>query len=136
MPYRFVKREPSNGQRFNADDCTVRAVKLATGMKYSDAWDLLYRLQGKHRACCFALFKFLDLEPDEFGVTEALSFPAVKGQARMTVREFAGEYTEGSYIVQVANHAAAIEDGVLYDTWDCGRKCVYKAWRIDWHPRL
>ena len=48
----------------------------------------------------------------------------------MTPREFCRRYPKGSFILKLAHHVAAVEDGVLIDTWDCSDKCVYTAWQM------
>lgn len=59
-----------------------------------------------------------------------ISFPAVKGSPRMNGERFCNNYPSGRYILQMANHLTACVDGVIYDTWDCSDKCVYRAWGI------
>lgn len=131
MAFRFVKRDVGDHQkRLNKSDCTVRALCVAAEITYDHAWNLLYRTQKFYRACGFQIFSFLDLEGDLFGVKETIKVHPKKGEKRLTVKAFAEKFDKGRYVVQVAGHAAAIVDGVLYDTWDCGKKCVYKAWKF------
>ena len=59
-----------------------------------------------------------------------ISFPAVKGQKRMNGKRFCEAYPKGRYILQMAKHLTACVDGVIYDTWDCTEKCVYRAWKV------
>lgn len=133
MAYRFVKRDIGQGKRSKLDhgDCTVRALALARGITYEAGWNLLFAAQSLHRTCGFQLFRFLDADPVTFGVLKAASFPASAGKKRTTVRSFAESHRKGCWIVQVANHATTVIDGVLYDKWDCSRKCVYRAWQIE-----
>jgi hypothetical protein len=129
---RFRKVDPGKGHRPSWDkgDCQVRALSIATGLRYADAWDLLYQLQGRHRSAGFALDRYLDHDPEPLGVLRTLPFPAVKGERRMTVRRFCIEYPEGNFILAVAHHIVGVEDGFYYDAWDSGGKCVYKAWEV------
>lgn len=42
------------------------------------------------------------------------------------------EIPNGSLIVRLSGHMAAVIDRVLYDTYDCsrdGKRCVYGFWR-------
>lgn len=132
MSFRFVKRDVGKGHRPThvGGDCTVRALALATGLSWDAAWQKLYDAQGRYRCCGFALDDFLDFEPELWGVVRAFTFPAVKGQRRMNGQRFAEQHPRGSFILRLAHHLAAVEDGVLYDTWDCSQKCVYTAWQI------
>jgi len=130
--FRFVKRDIGKGHRATGDgDCTVRAFALAAGLPYRVAWQMLYEAQGRHRTTGFMLEAFLDREPEAFGVMRRLPFPAERGAPRMTAPEFAARYPRGSYVLRMAGHVAAIEDGTLYDSWDCSRRCIYTAWQID-----
>lgn len=135
---RFVKRDIGKGHRQLDDggDCTVRAFALAAGIPYAQAWRMLYEAQGRWRTCCFAISRFLDEEPQTFGVKRRLSFPAKSGEDRMNANAFAAKYPDGSFILRMSNHVAAMEDGVLYDRWDCRRKCVYTAWEIEPLPAI
>jgi hypothetical protein len=129
----FRKFDAGAGVRIPANkgrDCSVRALCTATGMRYSDAWTLLYTHQGENRLCHMQLGLALDAQDPRFGVVRKLSFPAQKGQPRMTPATFCLEYPRGSYILNLAQHDLAVEDGHYFDTWDCGTKCVYCAWEV------
>lgn len=117
-------------QRDERGDCTVRALAKASGMSYEQAWQKLYDLQGANRHCAFRIFEYLRKMPATMGVIRSFKFRAHRGTPRIKLREFVENHPEGRYLVQVAHHVAAVVDGKLYDTWDCGRKCVYGAWEI------
>ena len=91
---------------------------------------MLYTMQGERRACSFELVKELDAQHSSLGVIRELPFPAVKGKPRMTAAEFCRKYKRGRFILRMAHHVACVKDGELYDTHDCSRSCVYKAWEI------
>lgn len=131
MPFRKI----DYGQAFRTPggddgDCQVRALVYARGIRYPDAWDLLYRMQGEMRACSFMLDKSLEAGDERLGVIRKLPFPAQRGQKRMTAGEFCRQHPKGRFILRIANHLAGVVDGVLVDRWDCSRKCVYKAWEV------
>ena len=54
----------------------------------------------------------------------------MKGKPRMTPAAFVKKYPAGRYVLSLAHHVVAVRDGVVIDTWDCTKKCVYKAWEI------
>jgi len=122
--------DAGKGKRCKGDsgDCQVRALHTATGMTYSKAWDALYALQGKYRTSGFKLTLYLD--NGELGVVRKLSFPAQAGKSRMTAVQFVRKYPKGNYILHQAHHVVAVEDGVVYDKFDCTERCVYAAWEI------
>ncbi len=131
--FRFVKRDigKSNRPKGQTGDCTVRALATAAGLSYASAWKLLYDAQGRHKVTCFQISLFLKVEPETFGAVKQLDFPAKAGSKRMTAVQFAELHPTGSYILRMAGHVAAMEDGVLYDRWNCSRKCIYTAWKIE-----
>lgn len=111
-------------------DCQVRALCVALGITYREAWTLLYRMQGERAACAFELVEELHVRNSVLNVVREISFPAKKGKKRMTATVFCAAYTCGRYILQMPHHVAVVKDGVLLDTWDSSRACVYRAWEI------
>jgi hypothetical protein len=124
--------DPGKGHRpaWDDGDCQVRALVVATGLHYPDAWELLYRLQRKHMTPGFQLVGCLKHDPQELGVIRQISCQPAKGQRRLTVRDFCAKYPKGNFIVQVAHHVVGVEDGRYYDRFDSGRMCVYIAWEV------
>ena len=52
----------------------------------------------------------------------------VKGQKRMSVKQFASKNKSGKYILSVANHMVAVVNGKYIDTWDSGDCKLYGYW--------
>ena len=126
----FIKRDVGIGRRSDKQDCQVRALVVALGMDYVDAWRLLYTMQGEEQLCSFSLTTRLALFDPRLRVILAHAFPAVRGEPRMNGQRFCKEYKVGHYILRMAHHVAAVVDGNLYDSWDSSRKCVYAAWEV------
>lgn len=120
--------EASRGKVDKGGDCQIRALCTAAGMTYKAAWEALYKLCGKYRTCGFNLTHYLD--SGELGVVRKLKFPAEAGKPRMTPAEFVRKYRKGTFVLHLAHHVVGVEDGIVYDTWDCTKKCVYGAWEI------
>ncbi len=150
----FAKIDAGDGRRSKeakGRDCTVRALTVAIAVSYETAWDMLYEFQAVQRTNAFDLGGLLDQRLSEspgirlsqrssmgdpadrrrWTVKQALSFPAVKGKPRMTPAAFVKKYPTGRYVLSLAHHVVAVRDGVVIDTWDCTKKCVYKAWEIE-----
>ena len=55
-----------------------------------------------------------------------------KARHKETVLDFAKAHKNGKYILYVRSgfntHLVAVENGVYFDTWDCGEKLVYGYW--------
>ncbi len=128
----FVKFDAGKLYRVKGEkrDCQVRALCTATDMPYLLAWELLYKVQGELRRCDFTLVESLSVLDPRFSAKRVLPFPAKAGQHRMTGEEFCQRHPKGRFILRLANHVAAVKDGVLFDTWDSTRKCVYTAWEM------
>ena len=123
------------GYKGDAGDCAVRAVAIAVGIPYREA----YRLIGV--AC-------KDEKPSK--ARRGVSSPR-SGVHRVTMRKVMGklgwdwtptmhigqgcrvhlradELPPGRIIVNLSKHWAAVIDGVIHDTYDCSRdgtRCVY-----------
>ena len=148
----FARIDVGDGHRSKeakGHDCTVRALAVAIAVSYETAWDMLYKFQAVQRTNAFDLGALLDqrlldspalrLQPmpaithpvTTWTVKTALSFPPVKGKPRMTPAAFVKAYPTGRFVLSLAHHVVAVRDGVVVDTWDCTKKCVYKVWEIE-----
>lgn len=110
-------------------DCVKRAICKTTGTDYMEVQRNLNRLKRELGADEFNDRRVLDefIKRNQFLI---LSFPAKKGQPRMNGERFCKAYPKGSYILQMAGHWSSCVDGVIYDTWDCSEKCVYRAFLV------
>lgn len=113
-------------KRWLKGDCVIRAFSMATGLTWLDAFD---------RLCAHAR-KTYDVPNsdsnypkvfEEFGLI-AKQVKVIKGESRMTVKDFCQQHPKGAYILRCANHLTAVVNGVCYDTWNPSEKCVYRYW--------
>ena len=125
--YQFYNAHPKG---LRVGDCVKRAITRSTGMDYME----VQRQLNRHKKVTGAKEFNSDRNPEHYVETvlnaKRMSFPAVKGQPRMNGERFCKAYPSGSYILQMAGHWSCCVDGVIYDTWDCSEKCVYKAWEV------
>lgn len=109
----------------NVGDCTVRAIAKATGKEWGEAY-LNLAVQGylmgdmpSANACWGAYLRKLGfvrrMLPD--------SCPEC-----YTLREFAEDYDQGTYIVALSGHVVCVEDGVIWDSWDSGGEVPLYHW--------
>lgn len=116
--YKYFNENPLGS---NVDDCTIRA--LATAMDKS--WDEAYLelaiegyivkdLPNANRVWCAVLhhngFDKRNLPCDSLGC--------------YTVKQFAEDHKEGTYVLGDGRHAIACRDGDYYDTFDSGDRTV------------
>lgn len=125
--YEYLNLHPQ-GKRVG--DCVKRAIAKAANMDYKEVSLGLNRHKKVTNAKTFnSDYNWLSYIEKILG-GKKMSFPAVKGQKRMNGERFCKAYPKGSYVLQMANHLTACVNGVIYDTWDCSEKCVYRAWKI------
>lgn len=109
----------------NAGDCTVRAIVKATGMEWGEIY-LRLCIQGyldgdmpSANACWGRYLRSIgyrryivpDTCPDCY-----------------TLRDFAQEYSKGTYIVALSGHVVCVEDGEIWDSWDSGGEVPLYYW--------
>lgn len=114
MSYIFYNPNPAGNL---VGDCVIRSISRATGKTWDEAFaDLMgtaYRLKDmptvnyvwtsylKHNG--FTGYMIPDTCPDCY-----------------TVRDFADEHPNGTYILGTGSHAVAVVDGDYYDSWNSG----------------
>lgn len=114
------------------NDCTVRALALATKTPYDEVYEVL---ASHGRKCSQGIFFWKWLKSIDNTVLDhrfdRTSFPAVKGLRRMNPVRFCEEHPRGTYICTTAGHVFAVIDGVVQDdhqTYD--ERCIYSAWFV------
>ncbi len=111
-------------------DCVKRAIALAACMDYT----VVQRELNKHRVITHARAFNTDYNPHSYveNVLRAqkISFPARRGEKRMTGERFCEAYPHGRYILTMPGHWTTCLDGVIYDTWDPSKHIVYTAYKI------
>ena len=115
-------------------DCVTRAVAIAAGLPYQEAYDLVNRIigedvDGDRSSARTGVAKELTRK-----VFESLGFtwvPTMKIGSGCTVHLRADELPSGTIVANLSKHVAAVIDGVLYDSHDSSRdgtRCVYGYW--------
>lgn len=142
VPYPFVA---SDGGRAlskrprQKNDCTVRALAIATGTPYDVVYEKL-REDGRPCGGGFNLRRWIACQCDPvIGEPEWVfgrrlvrcSFPAVKNRRRMNPQQFTQDFPKGRFLVQTAKHVAAVIDGVYLDEQpERPDRCIYGAWEV------
>lgn len=101
----------------NTGDCVVRAISIVTGMP----WEKVYAglcVEGFAK-CTWGNSN--DVWADyllHLGFTQH----KVQGKSKYTIADFAEEHKTGEYVVGTGNHAVAVVDGNIIDSWDSSRE--------------
>lgn len=132
MTFKYTQPKKENDIKCDKD-CMVRAVTNITKEDYSKVHKLMYGhgWRAARRNSKGKWEKQITNTLDDLGIKyERVSFPTIKGQKRMNGKKLAQIDPKGKYIIRVTKHVAALDGGILLDTWDCSDKCVYFAWKI------
>lgn len=107
----------------NVNDCTVRAISLATEKSWDETYQILAdysRLQG----ITFSEVEFIN----DFLADRYERF--CSKQKTKTVKDFLKLNLTGRWLITMRGHITCVIDGVLYDTFDCSEGyvwCIYKV---------
>lgn len=114
----------ANPYQRSVNDCTVRAISLATNTSWDSTYDTLSEY-AKRQGITFSEIDFLNgyLE-DRF---EQFSPPA----GTYKVQDFLDENVKGRFLVTMSGHITCVIDGVLYDTFDCSDRYVWSIYRVE-----
>lgn len=120
----YIPTNPNPNKR-NTGDCVIRAISIAEDKDWDDVYLDLFA-EG-----------FFEKEMAETNWLWA-SYLRKLGYVRhgipdtcpdcYTVREFADDHPQGTYIVGTGSHAVAIINGDYYDTYDSGYKTAILYW--------
>ena len=131
----FVYNDGGRSKYFkatNVGDCATRAIANATGADYKLVYKALSKIEGKpvRNGCLKKTDKKL-LTMLGWKWTPTM---VVGGGCHTHLCE--DELPSGTLVVQVSSHLTCVEDGTIYDTYDCSRgenRCVYGYWEEGRH---
>lgn len=117
----FIKKNP-HPNKIVCGDCVIRAIYFACMKHYEEAFIKLME-ESRKQLLPFdnekVFSKFL-------AHCEYKSHTVNKGETRPKVKDF----SDGTYVLKIANHLTFVEDDELWDLWDCRNKAVYKSWKV------
>lgn len=118
----------------NKNDCTVKAIAIAFGMPYDQAYDAM---ASAGRQCSRPILSeyFISWITQH---TRAAVLPEVTN-ADLWLSDFLFNYTEGTYLVRVKfpharniNHVLVVKNAEIRDTFaSAGNSIVSYAWKIN-----
>ena len=101
-------------------DCAVRAVSVALGISWEEAYSLI-------AAMGYAMGDMPSSDAVWGAVLRQNGFyrQSIPDTCPMcfTASDFASEHPKGVYVLGFGGHVATIRDGVLYDSWDSSQ-CI------------
>lgn len=120
--FRFYNANP-RGRHVN--DCTVRAISLATG----DKWDNTYR-ELSHFAQAQCIMPDDVTYIDEYLSRHFDKIYACKDNRKITVGDFVSQNPIGVYLITMSGHITCAIDGVIHDTFDPSDRFVWEIYRV------
>lgn len=119
MNYVFYNPNPTGK---NVGDCTVRAISKALDQKWKETYMGL-AIQG---------FVLGDMPSANATWGAYLLRHGLRRELApdgITVREFADEHPNGTYVLALSGHVVCVQNGTLYDSWDSRNEIVLYFWR-------
>lgn len=105
------------------NDCTVRAISLAT----EQSWDSTYRKLADYARSEGITFSEIEFINDYL----ANQFSRFCPEKRIyTLADFLGLKLPGRWLVTMSGHITCVIDGICYDTFDPSKRyvwCIYKV---------
>lgn len=123
MGYIPTNPNPNNN---NTGDCVIRAICIAEDRPWDDVYVELM-VKGYAMKDMIESNQLWNSYLHQLGYTRHI-IPDTCPDC-YTVREFAYDHPEGTYILGTGTHAVAVIDGDYYDSWDSGYKVPIYYWR-------
>lgn len=107
------------------NDCTVRAISLATGRSWDETYVELSRFaraQGVMLDEVRYIDEYLDRKFEKVYKNDQKS--------KITVAEFLNKHPHGIYLITMAGHITCGIDGIIYDTFDPSNRIIWDAYKV------
>lgn len=116
--YKYYNANPYGS---NIEDCTIRAISVAEGISWDEAYDELSESAKEMR------LMMSDVEAIEEYLDERYKRISVYVD---TVGEFIDKHPRGTYLITMPGHITVLKDGINYDTFDSSKNKIWSAWRV------
>ena len=108
-------------------DCAIRGLTKFYDISWLDAFDKLVVYARRNQVMINGIDNIKELLQDD-----KVEYETIYKQKK-SVSDFTSEHKQGKYLLYVrvgfGTHIVAVENGLYYDTWDCGKKLVYGYWK-------
>lgn len=107
------------------NDCTVRAISLATGETWNKTYKELSdfaRMQGSMFDDVTYIDSYLDIKFDKIYQRD--------NNQKLTVEEFINKNSIGIFLITMRGHITCCINGVIYDTFYPGDRLVWEAYKV------
>lgn len=122
MKYQYYNANPL-GRKTN--DCTVRAISLATNKTWDEAYDWLSEY-AKTQGIMMDDVQYID----KFLEHHFYKLCGCKNQVKVTVGQFVETHPKGTFLITMNGHITCCIDGCIYDTFDPSDRFVWGIYEV------
>ena len=115
----------ANPRQRRVNDCTVRAISLATGRTWDQTFEELSEV-----AQAQAIMPDDVTYIDEYLERRFQKVCGCKDKIRITVGEFVDTHPQGTYLITMSGHITCAIDGCIYDTFNPRDHFVWGAYKV------
>lgn len=120
--FKYYNANPRN-RRVN--DCTVRAISLATGRSWDETFEELSKF-----AQAQAIMPDDVIYIDEYLERKFEKICGCKNNIKISVGDFVNTHKIGTYLITMNGHITCCIDGVVYDTFDPRDRLVWGIYKV------
>ena len=117
--FRYANVNPNNA---NINDCTIRAISVAEGISWDEAYEKL-SIQARRRGLMMDSVEFIEYYLNK-------NYHKICPRYEITVGEFLEKHSHGIYLITMKGHITVIKNGILFDTFDCRNRKMWCAWKV------
>lgn len=115
----------SNPRGRNVNDCTVRAIALATGRSWDETYEELSDFAQSQ-----AIMPDEVIYIDEYLERRYEKVCGCRHLLPITVEDFLKEYPKGIFLITMSGHITCAIDGCVYDTFDPSMRYVWDVYKV------
>jgi len=108
----------------HVQDCTVRAIALATNRSWDEVYEELSHFAQKE-AIILDDVDYID----NYLMTRFDRVCDCRDRG-LTVGEFVHNHPKGIYIITMQGHITCAKDGIIYDIFDPSQKYIWEAYKV------
>lgn len=120
--YKYYNANPLSR---HVNDCTVRAISLATGQSWDETYQKISRF-----ARARGIMPDDVMCIDEYLEVHFTKVCGCKGSKKISVYEFLRQYPIGVFLITMNGHITCAIDGIIYDTFDPSDRIVWGAYKV------
>lgn len=119
----------ANPAKRNVNDCTVRAISLASGLSWDETYIMLSEFARELRIMPDDVLYIDDFLNRNFKITCACR------NRNITVGDFVEKNPKGTFLITMPGHITCAIDGVVYDTFDPRKRMIWEAYLVKGRER-